>query len=143
MKKTTVLRRRAKEMRDLGETKLADHLEARADKLEGKGEPATVKIYTKDGRLFVHTPYAGHPSRLYALTQQMKEAGKLNGETTHNYEGSRKKDDPNRGLWSFADDEGILARITKVLGDFFSNGIVVNEAGEKTGELPESTYQAE
>lgn len=140
MKKETKLRRRAKEMRELGENRIAAHLERRADQLEKKGKtPDQVVLYEQDGRIYIQPPNPGHPKRAKALAFKLKEAA---GNGNYEWLGkSFKKDDPRRGLWSFKSDHKIVSNLLKVLGDFFSRGKVVNEEGEFQGYLPESTYQ--
>lgn len=156
MKKASKLRRRAKELAELGEYELAAQMAARADALDGirpstraktatPSLPKNVVLFKEDGRIFIQPPPMDNPRKTRALAMNLREAAKVvnlpDGSPTAKWEGREyEKGDPKRGLWSFADVPVLMVKIRKVLGDFFSEAKLVSPEGEVLGTLPKSTY---
>ena len=157
MKKSTLLKRRAKELRELGENDIADQLTARAVALENgtntRPAPAAAKntaanvpkdviCWSADGRIFIQPPPCAHGRVTQALAIGLKKASTDKEGTKHyKYEGGAfTKAAPERSQWSFINDEELFERVKKVLGNFFSGAKIVTPGGEQIGQLPISTY---
>ncbi len=155
MKKSTILKRCAKELRELGEDALADQLTARAVALDNGTStrqttvapptelPKDVICWTADDRIFIQPPPLPHGGVVKALAHELKKATTdKDGEKHYKYEGSAfKKGAPEKSQWSFTNDETLFERVRKVLGDFFSGGKLLSPNGNEIGQLPISTYK--
>ena len=167
MKKSTMLRRRAREMTEMGEHGIAAQCAQRANTLEGRATPrrnrrmarvATptvqnlpneVLVFRKDGRMFIQPPSmlndAGdelHWPKLKAMGAMLRDASTIDGEKHYKYEGrAYKPSDPRRSQWSFTISNALFSKIKRVLGDFFSEATLIDDQGQVLGTLPKSTYQ--
>ena len=163
MKKSTILKRRAREFREIGEDGLADLVTARAVALDKGGSaqvarsappiaakttppadlPKDVICWTADDRIFIQPPPLRHGGVTAALAQQLKKVTTdKDGEKHYKYEGHAfKKGSPECAQWSFTNDETLFERVRNVLGDFFSGGKLLSPNGNEIGQLPISTYK--